>query len=129
MEAGGISDIEAGEMLSKYGLLDKDLDDERRIAFYNAVTSAFDRFSIEIQRTIDYLSTVQKMGAVESICTLGFVNRIKGIDAYLSKMFSLKANKVETQKMIEFDDDVDFSLIDKMLYFDICVGAGVRSVK
>jgi len=125
---GGITEEEAKKLIYDRGFSDKDLDDEQKKAFYMSLSESFDRFSIEIQRTLDYLISVQKMGGVESICTLGFASSIKNVDKYLSKMFSMKAESLKLKKEIEFADEVDFSIVEDMLYFDICIGAALRRV-
>ncbi len=127
--SGGISLDKAEEFLKKKGLKEPENEEEYDKLIYGSVSDAFDQFAIEIQRTIDYITTVQKMGKVEKIITIGEVNKINKIDNYISKLFSLETIKFQPQKLVEFGEDIDFSALENMNYLEICIGAALREVK
>ncbi len=125
---GGVDIEKAAAVMESIGLHEDESFSEEETKAHEIIVSSFDRMSIEIQRTIDYLLSNQKIVGIDRIVTIGEINRIKKSDVYLSKLFSIGVEKLETSKLIEFDSTVDFSLVKDMLYFDISVGAALRSL-
>lgn len=128
MESGGVDKQKALDVLENIGLYKDENFTQQEQQANEIITASFDKMSIEIQRTIDYLSSSRKMGGVNKIITLGFLNFIKKSDVYLSKLFSVGVEKLETAKMIEFDSSVDFSMVKDMFYFDVAAGAAMRDL-
>ncbi len=124
-----ITDEEVEKLLEEKGLEEPSSEDQNDQPVYQNISNAFDQFTIEIQRTIDYLTTVQKMGRVERIITIGKINRINKIDRYISRLFSLETVKFQPQKLVEFGDDIDFSIVGNMNYFEVCIGAALKEVQ
>ncbi|WP_025270334.1 hypothetical protein [Hippea sp. KM1] len=127
--AGGITQEEAERLIREKGLEEPDDGNEEEEAVYRSISEAFDQFTIEIQRTIDYITTVQKIGDIQKIITIGEVNKIKKLENYISRLFSLETTRFQPQKLIEFNEEIDFSAIDKMNYLEVCIGAALREVK
>jgi len=128
-EAGGISEEDAEGVLRERGLKEpKQGDQEKDILIYQSISEAFDQFTIEIQRTIDYITTVQKIGNVEKLVSIGELNKINKVESYISKLFSLETIKFEPQKVVEFEDEIDFSILKNMEYFETCIGAAIRQI-
>ncbi len=129
-EAGGISGEEAEKILKEMGLREPDQESqEKDKLIYKSISEAFDQFTIEVQRTIDYITTVQKIGNIERLVSIGELNRINKVDSYISKLFSLETVKFEPQKIVEFDDKIEFSVLEHMKYFEVCVGAAIREIR
>ncbi len=125
-ERGGVDRAKAISIIENTGFAADESSTEQEWNAYNIMTDAFDRISIELQRTIDFATSTLKLGAIDHIITLGFANRIKKADVYISKLFSMQTEKLEAAKIIEFDSSVDFSLIKEMNYFDTAIGAALR---
>jgi len=128
MEFGGVDKQKALDVMENIGLYKDENFTQEELQVNEIITASFDKMSIEIQRTIDYLSSSRKMGGVNKIVTLGFINSIKKSDVYLSKLFSVGVEKLEAAKLVEFDSSVDFSMVKDMLYFDVAVGAAIRDL-
>ncbi len=129
VENGGTDEKTALDVIQNIGLYQDEHPTEEETNAYEIISSSFDKISIEIQRTIDYISSGHKIRGVDKMITLGFINKIKKSDIYLSKLFSIKADKLEASKAVEFDSSIDFSMVNDMLYFDVAVGAAMRSLK
>ncbi len=123
---GGINIEKSITIMENIGLQENHDYTEEELKAYNTIVSSFDKMSIEIQRTIDYLLSSQKKVGIDRIITIGSINRIKRIDVYLSKLFSISAEKLESSKLIEFDSSIDFSALKEMFYTDIVIGAAMR---
>ncbi len=128
-EKGGIDRNKAISIAESSGFSITEGSSEEEIKAYEAMSEAFDRISIEIQRTIDFAISTLKLGNIESMITLGFANRIKKVDAYLSRLFSMKVERLEPAKKVEFDSSIDFSLLKEMYYFDTALGASFRRIE
>ncbi len=126
--AGGVGEEEIINFLEQKGFSVDEGSSESDMNAYQVLTDVFDKMSIELQRTIDYVISNQKLGAIDGIVTLGSINRIKKADVYLSRLFSMKVEKMETAKKVEFDSAVDFSIVAQMHCFDVAVGAALRKL-
>ncbi len=127
--SGGVSLDKADEFLRNRGLKEPENGDEEDRLIYDGISNAFDQFAIEIQRTIDYITTVQKMGKIEKIVTIGEINKINRLDNYITKLFSLETIKFQPQKLVEFGEDIDFSSLEHVNYLELCIGAALKEVK
>ncbi|AEA34105.1 hypothetical protein [Hippea maritima] len=128
-KSGGISKKEAENLLQKKGFETVDEKNQEEQLIYESISGVFDQFTIEIQRTIDYITTVQKIGKIEKIVTIGQINKVNNINKYISRLFSLETVEFKPQKLIEFGQDIDSSILDNTSYFEICVGAALREIK
>ena len=88
------------------------------------IADAMDKFTIELQRTIDFYNNQFRNEPLQKIILTGLLNDIVGIDKFLSQLF---ITHVETfYPLKHFLIYVELSNIEEMTYITEALGVGLR---
>ncbi len=122
-EKGGILVEEAKELLYSKGLNDNG-DDEIQLNIQRAISEAFDKVSMEIQKTIDYYFITFRRKRIDNfVLSYGFL-KIPGIENYFKKLFGVNIHKINLQKVIKFSG-IEEELFE-LKYLDVCISAALK---
>ena len=90
------------------------------------VTDAFDKLTIELQRTIDFYNSQFRNEPVRKLILTGKFHKINGVDKYLSRLFTIQADKFNGLK--KFFVNTEINTVEKMTFLQEILGTSLREI-
>ncbi len=90
------------------------------------LTEALDKFTIELQRTIDFYNAQFRNKPISKIIITGKFLNIKGIENYLSQLFMIDSETFNGLKQFVLNTDVE--KVEQLTYLQEILGTSLREV-
>ena len=90
------------------------------------LAKALDKFTIELQRTIDFYNSQFRNIPISKLVLTGKILNINGIDKFLSQLFLINTEKFNSLK--QFFINTDIQMIENMTYLSEILGTSLREI-